>query len=234
MEIAAYLLPAWLAILGVMALQNTPLTYWQRVRDAVAQQRRRIGIAVLILATVLISLPTILVRFCDMTTNEWKYALSTATGNWSADSFPPLQNAATTATTSTSSSVAEAATPKTNKSLSDDNRWWYAFSVNIAFWVNNLILFGLLGWIWRLELQRRSSMRLKTAFKMRDTDIEVIVTNAVASLVPNKDAKTIRTVVQASMDEATKHWETETLNAIYGPEQAERLRHKMKDLQIIP
>jgi len=41
-------------------------------------------------------------------------------------------------------------------------------------------------------------------------------------------------VVQEAVRSAAKHWETKTLDDMYGPEEAERLRRKMKDLNIAP
>lgn len=77
-------------------------------------------------------------------------------------------------------------------------------------------------------------MKLTTAFAMRDGEIETTVIDAVVSLVPESQQTLIKDIVQKSIDSAAKHWQTETLNDVYGPEKAEHLRRKMKELQIIP
>jgi hypothetical protein len=77
-------------------------------------------------------------------------------------------------------------------------------------------------------------MKLKTAFAQRDLVIGTTVTKAVADLVPEKNLDQIRAIIQNSIGEARTEWETNTLNDIYGPEVAEKLRNRMREMNIIP
>ena len=77
-------------------------------------------------------------------------------------------------------------------------------------------------------------MKLKTAFAQRDLVIGTTVTQAVANLIPEKDFDQIRQIIQNSIGAARTEWENNTLNDIYGPEVAEKLRNRMREMNIIP
>ncbi len=77
-------------------------------------------------------------------------------------------------------------------------------------------------------------MKLRTAFAQRDLVIGTTVTKALANLIPEKNFDQVRELVQNSIGEARAEWENTTLNDIYGPELAEKLRNRMRELNIIP
>lgn len=77
-------------------------------------------------------------------------------------------------------------------------------------------------------------MKLKTALATRDSDIEINVINSVRSLVPPSKQQEVEDAIRQAIAEAQRKWETTTLDSIYGPEVAGKLRQRMKDLSISP
>ena len=180
-----------------------------------------ISVTIVVIA-LLFGIP-LLVCLCnlDITGSSWRYWLQTLAGNWSPDSFPPFSAAGVTL---------ERPLP----ALSFSESYRFAFSATLAILLNNAAIIFLISIIWKLLAERRSAMKLKTAFAQRDLVIGTTVTKAVADLVPEKNLDQIRAIIQNSIGEARTEWETNTLNDIYGPEVAEKLRNRMREMNIIP
>src|SRR6266404_4573452 len=179
------------------------------------------AICVLILAIALLFGVPLLVcaSGLDITGPSWKYWLQTLAGNWSPDSFPPFSPAG--------------ATPPA-PALSVSEKYLFAFSATLAILLNNAAIIFLISIVWKLLAERRDAMKLRTAFAQRDLVIGTTVTKALANLIPEKNFDQVRELVQNSIGEARAEWENTTLNDIYGPEFAEKLRNRMRELNIIP
>jgi hypothetical protein len=162
----------------------------------------------------------------DTTTPGWKFWLQTGAGNWSPDYFPPFSQK--------SLEVAPARPAQTGSALSSWNQYAFALSASVAFWLNNATIIFLIGLVWRFARERSTAMKLKTAFATRDSDIEINVINSVRPLVPPAKQQEVENAIRQAIVEAQRRWETTTLNSIYGPEVAAKLRQRMKDLSISP
>jgi len=154
----------------------------------------------------------------DITTYGWKFWLQTFAGNWSPESFPPFLEASGNATKP--------------GSISQDDKDLFSISAGIAIWLNNLIIIALALSLWKATIDRRSAMKLGAAFGQRDVIIGTNIIEAIVQL-PDKSVSNIRTTVIRSISDGDNEWENITLNDIYGPEKAERIRVKLRELREI-
>jgi hypothetical protein len=219
---AAYLLTLALFVRSLWWLAIFLRKRWRELLSAVCEHWKRALIVSWIFSVLVFCSPFLLNGVGDITAADWKFWLQTVAGNWSPDSFPPI-----------SSGNPPTVTPQPGPTLNPSEQYLFALSAVIAFWLNNAIILAVIGFFWRLALERRTAMKLRTAFALRDAEIETTVFEALTREMP-KGPDQVKDVVQEAVRSAAKHWETKTLDDMYGPEEAERLRRKMKDLNIAP
>jgi hypothetical protein len=181
---------------------------------------------------VVIDLPFLLNKSVNLTADSSKFWLQTFAGNWSPDSFPPLSRKPPVSDQNPKPPTSDQSQPA--PTLQPLERYEFSVSAVVGILLNNATIIVLLGLVWRFAKERITAMKLKTAFAQRDLVIGTTLANAISSLVPEKNPAQIREIVSKSILEARAEWENQTLNDIYGPEAAEKLRTKMRNLNITP
>jgi len=222
-EGAAYLLTLALFVHGLWWLAIFLRKRWRDILSAGREHWKRALIISWIFLVLVFCSPFLLNEVGDITAANWKFWLQTVAGNWSPDSFPSFF--------SKSSGNPSTVPSQLGPTLNPSEQYLFALSAVIAFWLNNAIILAVIGFFWRLALERRTAMKLRTAFALRDAEIETTVFEALVREMP-KNPDQLKDVVQDAVHSAAKHWETKTLDDMYGPEEAERLRRKMKGLNI--
>src|SRR4051794_27623396 len=122
-ELAAYLLPLMLAIIGLCWLTNLLREKQHNIILHMRQHWRGTIVIVLTLVTLIFLLPFYANKLQNLATPTWSFWLQTVTGNWSPDKYPPLGSSA--------------GTPLQGQTLNQFERYQFALSANIAFWLNN-------------------------------------------------------------------------------------------------
>jgi hypothetical protein len=188
------------AILLILALDHS-VQFWKSRRSVIPEfTRKHWKSAALILAWfvfLVFDLPYLINQVADPTTPSWKFLLETFSGNWNPDAFPQLGQTPP----ATSPAIGQS-----SSALSPLARYQFSLAASVAFWLNNAVILGILGLIWKLAKERVNKMQFSTAWKLRDLLAQSAAEELAKAEFPDQESrdkvmKVFRKAQAQSMDE---------------------------------
>jgi hypothetical protein len=149
------------------------------------------------------------------TSVHWQYWTQVLTGNWS-----PQQ-------------------PQEKLTLPDQQKEPFISDLEYSFGVIGALVINLgsyaliFGALWSL-IKWRNNMKLVSIFASREVTIEGSVIRAIMDLLPEEQQKHAIQEMQRAIKEARDDWWGPLLNKRFGPEEAEKLRKQMLEMNINP
>jgi hypothetical protein len=106
---------------------------------------------------------------------------------------------------------------------------WFSIAVSIRF----ALAYALIGGVWAtfaqlLTWRKEHTMKYADALRFRDHAIELEILN----ILPQEGRDQAREMVRKAIEDASKHWETEHLPSLIGPELAREFVRRLHEEQI--
>lgn len=158
LDVCAFILPLGLLIIALTVGTRELLRRRHALWGGFCRHLRTTILVSAVLTLMLIDGPYVLDRLFDITSPGWKFWLQTFAGNWSPDSFPHEDP-----------SGGGQLSPGIVRAWSPREHFLFAISAGLAFWINNLMVVALAGWVWRLAGDRRRAMTFAAALRLKES-----------------------------------------------------------------